>query len=305
MQNAPLMISEEQVRACLRMRDLIPAMERALIDYSAGRAQQPVRTVLRSAENGGWFGSMPAICGDVMGAKLAAFYPRNGERGLPTHLATIQLFSAITGEPLATMDGRLITEMRTAAVSAAAIRRLRPANFRNVAILGAGVQAGSHLEAVRLMRGFERIRIWSRNSERGRRFAAEHSIEAAETVAKAVRDADVVITVTTAAEPIVHDEWLRDDALVVAVGAVGPDRRELDSPVVRGTVVVESREAALRESGDILMAGAPVDAEIGELLAAPARAIAPGRVVFKSLGMAVEDIAAARLVYEAVSAGSR
>ncbi|MDE3198068.1 MAG: ornithine cyclodeaminase family protein [Acidobacteriota bacterium] len=281
------------------MRDLIPAIEQALIDYSAGRVQQPLRTILRSRENEGWFGAMPAIRGGVMGAKLVAFYPRNAGRGLPTHLATIQLFSAVTGEPLATMDGRLITEMRTAAVSAVAVRRLSHPDIRALAILGAGVQAGSHLEALALVRRFGRIRIWSRNPERARAFAGQHAIEAASSIEEAVHDADAVITVTSAAEPILFDEWLRPGALVVAVGAVGPERRELASEVVRGTVVVESREAAERESGDILLARATIDAEIGELLADPARPIAPGRVVFKSLGMAVEDIAAARLVYEA------
>ena len=139
MSAAPIVITEDQVREALTFAQLIPAMERALVDFSAGRAQQPVRTVLPVAEHGGWFGVMPAVCGDLMGAKLVTFFPGNAARGLHTHLATIQLFRSSTGEPVAMMDGRLITEMRTAAVSAVATRLLAPPRAKVLALLGGGV----------------------------------------------------------------------------------------------------------------------------------------------------------------------
>jgi ornithine cyclodeaminase/alanine dehydrogenase-like protein (mu-crystallin family) len=297
---APIVITEEQVREALTFRELIPAMERALMDFSAGRAQQPVRTVLPVQEHGGWFGVMPAVCGDLMGAKLVTFYPGNAARGLHTHLATIQLFRSSTGEPLATMDGRLITEMRTAAVSAVATRLLASPRARVLALLGAGIQARSHLEALRLVRKFEEVRVWSRSSERAAQFARDNDARVCSSIEEAVRDADVVVTVTSAAEPILRGEWLRAGAYVNAVGAVGPARRELDSAVMQAAVVVESRAAAMVESGDIILSGAAVFAELGELLVDGARMVPAGRVVFKSLGIAVEDIVAAGIVYKSV-----
>jgi thiomorpholine-carboxylate dehydrogenase len=303
MSTGPIGITEDQVREALSFRELIPAIEHALIDFSAGRVQQPVRTILPVPEYGGWFGVMPAVCGDVMGAKLVTFYPGNAARGLHTHMALIQLFSASTGEPLATMDGRLITGMRTAAVSAVATRRLAPAKTPVLAILGAGVQAGSHLEALRLVRDFDEICVWSRSQARAEQFARDHHVTARATVPAAVRDADVVVTVTSASEPILRGEWLKPGAYVNAVGAVGPARRELDDAAMQGAIVVESRAAAEREAGDIILAGAPIFAELGELLADPARTCMEPRVVFKSLGLAVEDIAAARMVYESIRGG--
>jgi thiomorpholine-carboxylate dehydrogenase len=295
-----LTIGEAEVRRCLTYHTLIPAIRRALIDFSGGRLQQPVRTILRIAEHDGWFGVMPAASSEVFGAKLVTFFPGNAGR-LPTHMAVIQLFRAETGEPLATMDGRLITEMRTAAVSAVATDLLTPQSTPVLAILGSGVQARSHLEALRMVREFEEVRVWSRTRVRAEAFAAETGALIADTVRDAVRDADVVVTVTSSAEPVLRGEWLKPEAYVNAVGAVGRDRRELDREVVvQARVVVESREAALRESGDLIIAGAPVWAEIGELLAQPEKPVRRGRFVFKSLGIAAEDIAAAWLVYRSV-----
>jgi thiomorpholine-carboxylate dehydrogenase len=299
----PMVITEEQVREALTFQELIPAMERALMDFSAGRAQQPVRTVLPVPEHGGWFGVMPAVCGDRMGAKLVTFFPGNAARGLHTHLATIQLFRSSTGEPLATMDGRLITEMRTAAVSAVATRLLSSPGARVLALLGAGIQARSHLEALRLVRQFDEVRVWSRSAERAAQFARENDARVCSSIEATVRDADVVVTVTSAAEPILRGEWLRAGAYVNAVGAVGPARRELDSAVMQATIVVESRAAAMVESGDIILSGAAVFAELGELLVDGARKVPAGRVVFKSLGIAVEDIVAAVIVYQSVLSG--
>ena len=154
-----MLLDEDAVRRLLRMEDLIPAMARALADLSAGKVVQPVRLMLPVAEHQGFFAAMPASTPAALGAKLVTFYP--GNRGVPTHHALILLFRPETGEPLVTMDGRLITEMRTAAVSAVATRYLARKEASVLAILGSGVQAGSHLEALRLVRGFRDVRVWS------------------------------------------------------------------------------------------------------------------------------------------------
>src|SRR3989442_242880 len=158
-------LDEEQVRQHLRMEELIPAMEKALIDFSAGKVTQPVRSVITVDPPGGFFGMMPALTPEGLGQKIVTFYPKNAERGIPTHMATIFLVDPETGAPLAVMDGRLITEMRTAAVSAAATKLLAPRDAKVLAILGSGVQAHSHIEALRVVRKFKEIRVWSPTRE--------------------------------------------------------------------------------------------------------------------------------------------
>ena len=296
-ENEPFLpfLDEAAVSRVLRLEDLLPAMERALVDFSAGRVQQPVRSLVTVPQHHGIMGLMPAVYGGIMGTKLVNVYPRNVESGLHSHQAVIVLFRSDTGEPLAVMDGRLITELRTAAVSAVATRLLSSPKAKTLAILGSGVQARAHVEALRLVRSFTEIRVWSRNAEHARTFAAEVGAVACRAE-DAVREADVVVTVTNSPEPILRGEWLKPGALVNAVGAVGPTRRELDDTAMGGAVVVDSREAALQESGDVLLAGADIYAEIGELLAGTKPAPLAEFTVFKSLGIAVEDLAAAELV---------
>jgi len=286
-------LDEAEVRSLLTYEALLPAIERALTDLSAGKIQQPVRTVLRIADHDGFFALMPAVLDDLMGVKLVTFYERN--TALPTHQAIIQLLDAKTGEPLIAMDGRLITEMRTAAVSVTAIRLLAPRNAKTLAILGSGVQARSHLAALRLVRQFAEVRVWSRTAANAQRFAAETGATVSPAAEAAVRGADVVINVASVREPLVHGAWLGPETLVCAVATVTPDRRELDDAAMRAAVVVESREAALRESGDIAGSGQPIYAELGEILAGR-RPVPEGRVVFKSLGVAACDMAAAAVV---------
>jgi ornithine cyclodeaminase/alanine dehydrogenase-like protein (mu-crystallin family) len=291
-------LDEAQVRALLSYEQLIPAIRRALMDFSAGRVQQPVRSILPVTGHGGWLGVMPAVYGSVMGAKMVTFYPNNASLQKHTHMAVIQLFRSDTGEPLATMDGRLITEMRTAAVSAVAIDHLAHPHAKVLAILGSGVQARSHWRALQGIRSFTEVRVWSRSQEHANQFAAE--IEAAVTTAEqAVAGADVVLALTSSPQPILQGKWLKRDAMVCAIGAATPDRRELDEDAMRGPVVVESRDAALREAGDIVMANAVVSAEIGELLNGTPTPNNDQPIIFKSVGIAVEDIAAAKLVYDA------
>jgi ornithine cyclodeaminase/alanine dehydrogenase-like protein (mu-crystallin family) len=287
-------LDENQVRSLLTYEALLPAVERALTDLSAKRIQQPVRTVLRVAPHEGFFALMPAVFDDLMGVKLVTFYERNTD--LPTHQAVIQLLDTKNGEPLVAMDGRLITEMRTAAVSAIATRLFAPQRSRILAILGSGVQARSHLAALRLVRTFREVRVWSRTAANAQRFAAETGAVACPTPEAAVRGADVVVTVAGVREPLLQGAWLRPETLVCAVATVTPDRRELDDAAMQGAVVVESREAALRESGDVIGSGQPIYAEIGEVLAGK-RPVPEGRVVFKSLGVAAADMAAAGVVW--------
>src|SRR5713101_9970054 len=166
-----LYLDEEQVRKHLRMEELIPAIQKALIDFSAGKVTQPVRSVISADPPGGFFGMMPALTPEGLGIKIVTFYAANAERGIPTHMATIFLVDPKTGAPLAVMDGRLITEMRTAAVSAAATKLLASRDANVLAILGSGVQARSHAEALRLVRNFEEIRVWGPTREHAERFA--------------------------------------------------------------------------------------------------------------------------------------
>jgi ornithine cyclodeaminase/alanine dehydrogenase-like protein (mu-crystallin family) len=286
---------EEKVRHLLPLEKLIPAMRQALGEFSAGKWQQPVRGVL--AQHDGFFGVMPAS-GESMGIKLVTFYPKNASTDLPTHMAVIALFDPKTGEPLALMDGRYITEMRTAAVSAVATDAIASRDAKVLTILGVGVQAQAHLEMLPRVRQFEQIRVWNHHPEKAERFAEEHGIKAME-LETAVRGADVVVTATSAREPILQGEWLKPGAHVNAVGASRPDWRELDDTAMRNVVIVDSYEGARKESGDVILSGATPFAELGEILNGTKR-IAPGATtIFKSLGMAVEDVAAAKLVYEA------
>jgi ornithine cyclodeaminase/alanine dehydrogenase-like protein (mu-crystallin family) len=294
-------VDEPAVRQLLRYEELIPAIAQALADLSAGRVVQPVRSVVPVAEHHGFLGVMPAYAG-ALGAKLVTFYPENRE--VPTHQAVILLFRPETGEPLALLDGRLITEMRTAAASAVATDRLARPDAQVLAILGSGVQAASHLEALRHVRRFRDVRVWS--PRRAAAFAREHGVTPAKSAEAAVRGADVIVTATTATEPVLSGAWLDPGAHVNAVGACRPEWRELDDELVRGArVIVDSREAARLESGDVI-AGGRIDAELGEVVAGtrPGRT-SPGEItLFKSLGVAVEDVVAADLVFgRAVAAG--
>jgi ornithine cyclodeaminase/alanine dehydrogenase-like protein (mu-crystallin family) len=300
----PLFLNEEEVRHHLRMTDLIPAMEKALIDFSAGKVIQPVRSIIKIDPPGGFLGLMPASTPEGLGLKAVTFYPSNADRGIPTHMATIFLVDPETGTPLAIMDGRLITEMRTAAVSAAATKLLASADAKILAILGSGVQARSHVVALRLVRQFEEILVWSPTRAHAEQFAKEISAKAT-SAEEAVRGADVVVTATNSTTPVLKGSWLKPGCHVNAVGACRPDWRELDDAAMAKVLFVDSREAAMKESGDVILSGAKIYAELGEALAGKILSRGNETTIFKSLGMAVEDIAAATLVYRAVTEESR
>jgi len=291
-----LVLDEAAVRRLLRMEELIPAMARALADLSAGRVVQPVRVVLPITDHQGFFGVMPAYAG-ALGAKLVSFYPNN--QGIPTHHALIVLFRPETGEPIAIMDGRLITEMRTAAASAVATHLLARPDASVLAIIGSGVQARSHLEALRLVRSFGEVRVWSPRNARA--FAEQFGVQAMGSAEEAVRGAHVVVAATSSTTPVLMGEWLSPGTHVNAVGATRPEWRELDdAALARARIFVDSKEAAMRESGDIIAAGQGF-AEIGEVIAGarPGRTTADEVTLFKSVGVAVEDVVSADLVYRA------
>lgn len=290
-----MILDENAVEGLLRMEEVIPAMERALTDFSSGKVVQPTRVMVPVAEHQGFLGLMPAYTGAALGTKLVAFYPQNTD--VPTHHATILLFKPETGEPLVTIDGRLITEVRTAAVSAVATDRLARPDASVLAIIGSGVQASSHLEALKLVRNFREVRVWS--PRRAKAFAEEYDVLAAPSAEEAVRGADVVVTATTSSTPVLSGEWLGPGVHINAVGAPRPDWRELDDEVLRRVrVYVDSREAAMEESGDVI-AAEEIFAEIGEVVSGvkPGRRSAEEVTLFKSLGLAVEDVATAELVY--------
>lgn len=306
-------VTEQEVRAVLTYDALIPAIRQALIDYSAGRVNQPARMILRAGNaeehRNGWFAVMPVVADDVMAVKTVTYYPCNGELSLPTHMAVIELLRRATGEPLAVMDGRLITEMRTAAVSAVAFSALAPLHFQSTpttfGILGAGVQAHAHIEALRtIWPELREIRIASRNPVGAARLASETGASA--VAVEEAASADVVLTATSSPTPVLFGRSMSQRALVLAVGATGATLRELDDEAIsQSYVVAESRACVEREAGDVLLSGAQVQAEIGKILADPASAAVPRdcRVVFKSVGMAIEDLTAARLVWQARTTG--
>src|SRR3954452_13884114 len=293
-----MFLDEARLAELLSWERLIPAMEQALAEFSQGRVLQPVRQMLTIEAEERYLGIMPAVAADAMGLKLVSFYPKNAGTAVPTHMAMILLFRPQTGEPLAVMDGRLITEMRTAAVSAAATKYLAPPEAQVLALLGSGVQAQAHLEALSHLHPYDEIRVWSRTPEHAARFAAAHGATAISLEA-AVRGADVIVTATTALEPILRGEWLKPGAHVNAVGSPRPNWRELDDAAMRNTLVVDSREAVLKESGDVILSGAPIYAEIGEIFAGLKSVSRDATTIFKSVGLAIEDVATARLVYDA------
>src|SRR4051812_11185793 len=232
----PVLLSEADVRVVLTMPDLIEAMERALDEFSLGGVRQPLRTIVDVGDGHGFYGVMPAYIAQppALGTKLVSVFHSNAEHGLPSHLATIVLHDPETGALLAVMDGRYITEARTAAVSAASAKHLARADARVLAILGSGVQARSHADALSRGRAFDEVRIWGRSAARASALASElgprlgGKARAAASARDAVTDADVIVLVTASREPVLQREWVRDGAHVCAVGACRPDQREMD-----------------------------------------------------------------------------
>jgi alanine dehydrogenase len=302
----PLLLGEAVIRELLSMPDLIAAMEDALAAFSAGSVVQPVRTVLEVGEQHAFFGLMPAYVpsAPALGAKIVTVYHSNLERGLPSHLASIVLLDPATGALEALLDGRYITEARTAAVSAVSAKKLAREDSRVLAILGSGVQAHSHVEALGHVRKFSEVRAWSPTRTNLEKFAASTGARAMESAEAAVRGADVIVLVTVSTTPVIESDWVKPGAHVIAVGACRPTQREMAPALVaRARLFVDSRAAALKESGDVVMGIAEgafgadhIVAELGK--AAARRQTAEEVTIFKSLGLAVEDVVAANLALE-------
>jgi ornithine cyclodeaminase/alanine dehydrogenase-like protein (mu-crystallin family) len=331
------LLTEADVKSVLTMDDLIETMGAALKAFSAGQVAQPVRTVIPIHGEHAFFGLMPAFVrpadgansGAALGAKLVTVFGSNAARGLPSHLASIILLDPETGALQALMDGRYITEARTAAVSAVSSRLLARPTAKSLAIIGSGVQARSHLEALSRVHTLRQVTVWSpiklhrdqfveeaktaTASESARRQlgasseqARSPTITAVDHAGEAVVGADVIVLVTSSPTPVIEDGWVKPGAHVISVGACRPTQREMDPALVaRARLFVDSRTAALVESGDVVLgiqegrfAADHIVAEIGELAAgAIGRRSDTEVTIFKSLGLAVEDVTAAELAY--------
>jgi ornithine cyclodeaminase len=312
-----LLISGAEVRALLPMSECIGVMEGALKSVTDGTSVLPLRTVMKLDGTPNAFAAMPAVVGKgngaSLGAKIITVFPGNDATPYDAHIGVVLLFDAEHGKLLAIADASSITAIRTSAVSGLATRLLARDDAHELAILGAGVLALPHLEAIRCVRDIRRVRVWSRSSERATEFAArarrqfDIEVVVSGSAREAVEGADIVCTITAARTPVLEGAWLAPGTHVNAVGASIPTARELDTAaVVRSRLFADRRESTMAEAGDFLIPrgeGAVTDAhilgELGDLLAGTV----PGRVhrddvtLFKSLGLAVEDVASLRHIH--------
>jgi ornithine cyclodeaminase/alanine dehydrogenase-like protein (mu-crystallin family) len=309
-----LVLAHEDVKRLLPMEECIELMAEALADLARGGSWQPLRFVVRPPEEQSLMGLMPAHRTSpepAYGLKTVCIFPGNPARGLDAHQGGVMLFDGETGELRALIDASAVTSIRTAAVSAVATRALARPESTVLAILGSGVQARAHLKAMAKVLSFEQARVWSRTAEHAQAFAAEAEapfpVEAVDSAEAAVRGADVVVTVTSAREPIVERGWLAPGTHVNAVGSSIPTARELDSATIAAAALfVDRRESTVNESGEYLRAveeeGIGPDhirAELGEVLVGSndGRRSDEELTVFVSLGLAVEDLAAAEYLH--------
>ena len=306
-----LVLSHAEVERLLPMDECIEVMAEALADLAHGRVHNPLRFPVRPPEASNLLGLMPAYREPTWALKEVVVAPQNSTRGLDPHQGAVLLHDGETGELLAVLNASAITAVRTAAVTAVASRAFARENSHELAILGSGIQARSHLEALGLVHQFTSGRVWSRTPEHAQRFAAEADapfpVEPVGSAEEAIRGADVVVTTTAAAEPVVEREWLAEGAHVNAVGSSIPTARELDTATIAAaSLFVDRRESTLNEAGDYLFAAEEVAigpehilADLGEVLTGvhPGRTADDELTVFKSLGLAVEDLAAAEHVY--------
>ncbi|MGZ8445855.1 MAG: ornithine cyclodeaminase family protein, partial [Candidatus Binatia bacterium] len=258
-----LVLSEKQVKSLIDLDELIGALEQAHIQYSTGKAVMPVRLVVPLPHIRGRITSMPGYLNEdkALGMKVVTYFQDNPTQNLPAILATIMLFSSDTGKMIAAMDGGYITAIRTACASALATRTLANPDTPVLGILGAGVQARAHIQALTRVRQLSLIKLYSPSGKSARSIKQDLEkpcaipIEVVDSAQAAVRDSDLLVTVTTAKEPIVQAEWLKPGVHINAVGSHRPDLREIDGATLkRAKVVVDSREAVMAECGDILLA---------------------------------------------------
>ena len=312
-----LILDSSQIRELLPMRECIELMADALASLARGEVHQPLRTIVRPPEARGLLGFMPAYrTGDrgAFGVKAICVFPENPAIGKDAHQGAVLLFSRETGEPLALMNASEITAIRTAAVSAVATRLLARKDAQELAIIGAGVQARTHLAAIACVRSIKRARVAARTLDHAKQLVDEMqpqcsiANEAAETNEDAVRDADVIVTATSSQEPVINKDWIANGAHINAIGTHSPNTREIDGATMAAArIFVDRRESELNEAGDYLLAAKDglitpdsIVAEIGELLIGTkgGRESATEITLFKSLGLAIEDVACADYLYK-------
>jgi len=312
-----LILDSKQIREMLPMRDCIELMADALSSLARGEVFQPLRTIIRPPEAIGLLGLMPAYrTGEhgAFGMKAICVFPGNPAIGKDAHQGAVMLFSRETGELIALMNASEITAIRTAAVSAVATRVLAREDAHQLGIIGAGVQARTHLAALDAVREITRARVACRNIEHARELVREvqpsfsFPVDAVESNEEAVRGADLIVTATSSQEPVINHEWISPGAHVNAIGTHSPNSREIDSATMAAArIFVDRRESAMNESGDYLLAAREglinadsLVAEIGELLIGTklGRTSADEITLFKSLGLAIEDVACAEYLYQ-------
>lgn len=319
-----LILTHDEVEELLPIRECIPVMAEALAELARGNMFQPLRMIITPPGAAGDMALMPSYRSGnraAYGVKTVCFFPENPSKGLDSHQGSVMLFSAETGELMALMNASAITAIRTAAVSGVATQLLAREDAGELAIIGTGVQARTHIEAMACARPIKRVRVASRNFEHARAFADEFSqrysfpVEPADSVEAAVRGADLIVTATTAAAPILKREWVSAGAHLNVVGSSIPTTREVDSATIAASsLFVDRRESTINEGGDYLFAlreGAigpdHIKAEIGEVLigAKPGRTSPDEITVFKSLGLAIEDLASADYLYRKATANQK
>ncbi len=314
-----LVVNHQEIQEYLPMEECVEVMADVLKMLNRVKAVNPLRNIMWLPDKSGLIGMMPAYLEDagVMGLKAISVFPGNYATEYDSHQGTVMLFETSNGRLLAMMDAGKITAVRTAAVSGVATRLLAAANAETLAILGSGVQAAAHLEAMRAARNIKRVRVWSRNFDHARAFVDRESakaaldIQATETAEGAVAGADIICTVTSASEPVLKGDWIGPGVHINAVGSSVPIARELDTAaMVKSKLFVDRRESTLNEAGDFLFPkkeGAVDDdhilGEIGDILLdnLKGRQSAEDITLFKSLGLAVEDVAAANYIYRKLS----
>ncbi len=290
-------IGEKQVANLLKWGPLIDAMEAALGEFSTGKVAQPVRQIVPVPGHDAIIAAMPAV-GAAMAVKIVTLYHANAGTDLPTHQAVILVLDKENGAPLALLDGRLITEMRTAAGSAAAARKFAPKSVDVVTIMGNGVQAEAHVDALASVMEWKELRFWARDRAKGREVADRKGAIFFEDAETAVRGADVVACTTAAKQPILQGAWLKPGSFVTAVGWNTSEGRELDDDAMSHTVVVESSEAARDQAGNVRGSNCEIFAEAGEIYTGLKQVRKGSTVIYDSVGIAIMDVAAAKLVYD-------
>jgi ornithine cyclodeaminase len=310
-----VVLSHDDVAALLPMSDCIELMSEALSALAWGEVENPLRSVVRPREALHFFGLMPAYRGGGNSAyalKEVCIFPDNPKRGLDAHQGAVLLHSAEDGRLLAVLNASAVTAIRTAAVSGLATRLLARGDATEVAVVGTGVQARAHMDAMAALDKFERVRVAGRSRSKAEAFVSglpryAFRVEAVEGAERALRGADVIVTATNSAEPVIRREWVKPGAHINAVGSCSPRKREIDTGTVAASAFfVDRRESALNEAGDYLIPASEgavgpdhIRAELGEILIGekPGRRSPEEITLFESQGIAVEDLAAAQFLY--------